>query len=193
MARVGGIKRLLPLYGISESQIREIVGAGDLIGVIGRMEEHLHPDIVRQTLDSCGCLGSREYRRKLEEMGKELAGKDLKAKLEHINNAGSGAERVAYNADGTLTVTMRYMEGKKHGCACSASVRKGVKVSDLASGEGLPGDSVMPLTYCLCCAGAFRRHLQLQLGVDLQAKGIVSSPINSRGEKPCEFLLEIVN
>jgi hypothetical protein len=65
--------------------------------------------------------------------------------------------------------------------------RKGKeRVKDLAK-----GDRAMPLTYCLCCAGHARRHLQKLLGVTLTTREIVSSPINSRGQRPCEFIFEM--
>jgi len=62
-----------------------------------------------------------------------------------------------------------------------------VKVSDLAGAEN---DRDMPLSYCFCCAGSYRRHLQLRLGVELKTREIVSSPINSGGEKPCVIIFE---
>jgi hypothetical protein len=50
----------------------------------------------------------------------------------------------------------------------------------------------MPLSYCLCCAGHFRFHYESALGVRLRAKRVVSSMLNSGGEKPCAFVFEII-
>ena len=47
-------------------------------------------------------------------------------------------------------------------------------------------------TFCGCCAGHVRNTYQYALGVKLQLKKIVSSPINSDGKKRCEFLFEII-
>lgn len=68
----------------------------------------------------------------------------------------------------------------------------GRKVDAIASEHNNTGDYVMPLSYCYCCAGSVHRHLQLQLSVELKTKEIISSPINSRGEKPCGIIFEIV-
>jgi len=54
-----------------------------------------------------------------------------------------------------------------------------------------PEDMRMPRSYCLCCAGHFRFHYQIALGVTLRVKEIVSSVFD---EPPqfCSFLYEIV-
>ena len=192
MARVYGIQKRLPKYGADEKETKEIIGDGELTGVIKRMEDSLAPDVARQILDSCACLGNEEFRKKCEKTGKELAGKSMEEKICCVNERGSGSETVALNDDGTLTGTLRWKDGEKYKCRCVASVKKGVLVSDLASEGSSHDGSVMPLLYCFCCAGGFRRHLQLQLGVELKTKEIVSSPINSKGEKPCEFIFDIV-
>jgi len=54
-----------------------------------------------------------------------------------------------------------------------------------------PEDSVMPLSYCLCCAGHYKFHYQNALGVKLSVKEVVSSILNSNGTEPCVFLFEI--
>jgi len=55
----------------------------------------------------------------------------------------------------------------------------------------LPEQGKVPQSYCLCCAGHFRFHYQVALGVKLRVKEIVSSVF---GEEPqyCSFLFEIV-
>jgi hypothetical protein len=50
--------------------------------------------------------------------------------------------------------------------------------------------SISP-TYCGCCAGHFRYHYQNMLGVAVKLKDIISSPLNTNGDKPCRFLFEI--
>jgi len=47
-------------------------------------------------------------------------------------------------------------------------------------------------TYCLCCAGHFRHHYQNMLGIKLKTIEIVSSPLMSKGKKPCVFSFEII-
>ena len=92
----------------------------------------------------------------------------------------------------TLSVKWSFDNNGKYSCLCSAAVKKGVRVLELALENNDTGDSVMPLSYCYCCASSGRRHLQLQLGVELKTKKVISTPINNKGEKPCEIIFEIV-
>lgn len=191
MARVYGIKKRLELNNIDKKLIKEIVGDQDLIGVITRMETLLDSDMMYESLDSCACLGGKEYLKNCEKIGKGLTGKSLNEKILHLNSMILASESIALNNDGTLTAVMIYKNNDKYSCVCSATVCKDLKVSDLALPKSNSDDRDMPLSYCSCCAGSFRRHLQLMLDVKLKTKKIISSPINSRGEKPCEFVFEL--
>lgn len=191
MARVSGIKKRLEQSDINKNVIKEIIGNGDLTEVVTRMETLLDYDLMYDSLDSCACLGNKEYRKKCENIGKELINKSLNEKINHLNSEILVCESISLNKDGTLNAVMVYKSNDKYSCVCSASVCNDVKVSDLALSKGNSDDRIMPLSYCLCCAGSFRRHLQSMLNVELKTKNIISSPINSRGEKPCEFVYEI--
>ena len=187
MARIYGIKKSLTENGFDDKTIKEIAAGGNLVDVIGRMEKTLDADTMHQILDRHGCGGGKEYCDRLRKIGKEIADKTLNEKIDHINSVSPDSEQIVLNADNTLTATWSFDDNGKYKCLCSAAVKNGVKVSDLVA-----GDCAMPLTYCFCCAGSGRRHLQLQLGVELKTREIISSPINSRGEKPCKLIFEIV-
>ena len=187
MARVLGIKKRLEQKGFDEAAIKKIIGNGNLIGIIERMEKLLDYDVMQEILDSCACGGGSAYIKHCEKIGKEIVDKPLNEKIKHINEASPKSENIELLTDDHLRGTLAFGESGKYKCACSAAVKTGVKVSQLAES----GDSVMPLSYCLCCAGSFRRHLEMKLGIGLKAKTIVSSPINSGGEQPCEFIYEI--
>ena len=187
MARINGIKKSLAENDFDDKTIKEIMAGGNLVDVTRRMEKMLDADTLRQILDRHGCGGGKEYCDRLKKIGKEIADKALSEKIDHINSVSPDSEHVVLNADNTLTVTWSFTDNGRYKCLCSATVKNGVKVSDLVA-----DDCAMPLTYCFCCAGSGRRHLQLQLGVELKAKEIISSPINSRGDKPCKLIFEIV-
>ena len=190
MARIEGIKKSLAKHGVDEKTIREITGGGNLVNVIERMEKALDADTLHQILDAHACGGGKEYIARLKKIGKEIAGKPLNERIAHVNTLSSDSETIAYNADGTLLVTWSFGHEGAYQCLCSAAVKKGVKVADLATENNDIG--IMPLSYCYCCAGSGRRHLQLQLGVELTTKEVLSTPIHSKGGKPCEFVFEIV-
>lgn len=192
MARVYGIKKRLVRNNFDEKTIKEIIGNGNLINIIKQMGKLLNPDMIYDILDSCACGGGKDFLKRCEKIGKEIADKPLSEKIDHVNNISSDSEKIILNADNTLSVIWSFDNNGKYKCVCSAAVETGVRVSELALENNNAGDYVMPLSYCYCCAGSGRRHLQLQLGVELKTREIVSSPINSRGEKMCEFILEII-
>jgi len=192
MARVYGIEKSLTKYGFDDKTIKEIIGNGNLVNVIERMEKALDPDVLHEILDRHACGGGKDFIARMKKIGKEIADKSLSEKITHINNISSDSEKITLNADNTLSVKWSFDNNGKYKCVCSATIKTGVRVSELALENNNVGDYVMPLSYCYCCAGSGRRHLQLQLGVDLKTKEIISTPINSKGEKPCEFILEMV-
>jgi len=190
MARVEGIKKSMVKMGIEEATIREIIGEGNLVRVIERMEKALDADALHQILDSHACGGGKEYIARLKKTGKEIADKTLAEKIAYVNANSPDSETITHNTDGTLSVKWSFDHKGAYKCLCSAAVKKGVRVADLAMENNDIG--IMPLSYCYCCAGSGRRHLQLQLGIELKTKEVLSTPIHSKGEKPCEFVLEIV-
>jgi len=193
MARIYGLKTKLEREEFDEDAVKKIIGNGDLVEVINRMEELLEPNVMRRILDSCGCGGGKDYIARCKKIGNEIAGLTLSEKINHINGVSPESERIVLNGDNTITVTWSFGGGDdgNYKCVCSAAVNKKSKVSDLVSDADGKGGRSMPLSYCYCCAGSGRRHLEMQLGVELKTKEIISSPINGGGENPCEFILEI--
>jgi len=192
MARIEGIKKSLLKHGFDDATIKEITVGGHLVHTVERMEQILDERITHEILDSHACSGGKAYLSQMKKIGKEIAGKSLAEKVAHVNSISSGEETYILNTDHTLSVKLSFDNNGKYKCLCATTVKKGIKVSDLAT-ENKASSCIMPLAYCYCCAGSNRRHLQLQLGVELKTKTIVSSPINSKGEKPCEFVFNIVD
>ena len=189
MARVYGLKTQLAKNGIDEPTIKAIIGNGDLVDVTTRMESLLDADTMQRALDACGCSGGSAFIAHCKKIGKALAGQSLSEKIDHLNNNVFRTEHIALEGDGLLRGTLVFEENGKHRCVCSAVIKKGLIVADLT---GDADARVMPLAYCYCCAGSFRRHLQLQLGVELRTREIISSPIHSKGEQPCAFVFALM-
>jgi len=55
-----------------------------------------------------------------------------------------------------------------------------------------PKEDVMPLSYCLCCAGFLKFHYEKSLGIKLRIEKMVSSILNSKGTQPCVAIYEIL-
>ena len=185
MARVYGLSSKLKKHNIDEELAKEIIGNGDLVDITMRMEKLLDPEMAYQILDSSACGTSKK------ELGgiKAIDAETLEERIARIALLGDFHSdwNVALNPDNTLTSGWTIKDDENYSCVCSAPVNKSTKVSDLTH-----ADRAMPLTYCRCCAGHCRQHLEKLLGISLKTKEVVSSPINSKGEKPCEFIFETI-
>ena len=186
MAKADTIKKRLPKYGINENQVKEIIGNGDLVDIIARMDKLLDPEIVYQILDSSACGTSVKEIKGIKKIEAETL-KERVNKIANLDDFHSGW-KVSLNQDNTLTAGWIIKEKDNYACVCSSPVKKGMKVSDLTL-----GNRAMSLTYCICCAGHCRKHLQKLLDIQLKTKVIVSSPISSKGQKPCEFIFDILD
>jgi hypothetical protein len=193
MPSINRIQKALLTENVNAKVIEEIIGDGDIVNVIQRMDNLLEPEIKCSILDSCACCtkNSKSRDKKCKDYGKMTAGKPL---LEKINSlAGIDFGMVSLNKDNCLTVEFCWDADGNRTCSCGDIKVPIVASRLLLKNKKIPiDDRIMPLTYCLCCAGHFRYHLQNALGIKLKTKEIISSPINSKGEKPCKFLLEII-
>lgn len=136
------------------------------------MTEEVDAEKLQDILEWNACCkgGSREKASKA--FAKENAHLSMEEKLEQI-------KRVPYmgypvkNEDGTITVkAVSYSNGERYLCACPNFNR-------------LKYDYSVSKNYCFCCAGHFKHHYEIMLGVKLKTLEIVSSPLDSNGKNPC--------
>ncbi len=180
MASIVKINRLMREQQVDEELINKIIGDdNDIYNVIDRMDDYLAPETRNKIIDLCACCTKTSKGRDKcsKEYGKAAAGKTLEEKISGISSIGFGEPIL--NEDGTITTGIYWRSNGVYNCSCTA-----LKGRDL--------DRIMSLTYCICCAGHFRYHYQNAFGVKLKTKEVVSSPINSKGEKPCVFVFEII-
>ena len=185
MARVSGIKTKLFKNNVDEKTIHEIIGNKDLIDITIRMEKLLNPETFYQILDTSACGTSQKELHAIQK----IEGNNLQEKINKISDLDDFHSEwsVVLNTNNTITAGWSLTNKDSFVCECSACVNKDLKVSDLSN-----GDREMPLSYCICCAGHCRRHLEKLLDLTLKTKEVVSSPINSNGKKPCEFIFTII-
>jgi len=191
---INGITRSLQANNIDEHLIGELIGEGDLVNVIGRMDERLDREAKYRVLDACACCTktSKARDKQCKAYGKAMAGKSLEEKIAGLaGDMNFGC--VTLNDDRTLTVSFCWIIDDKRYCSCGSTRNISVAGRPSKDKKTVNQDRIIPLSYCYCCAGHFRYHLQNALGIKLKTKEIISSPINSRGEKPCEFILEVVD
>ena len=138
----------------------------------------LMDDETRQAVrDACACSKEGWRLKAVQKTARETAGQSLEEKLQALGQIKYMGKPVL-NADGTITAGI----GDEGGFECPCPVFNGLGLKETVSA-----------TYCYCCAGHFRFHYQIALGKKLVTQAVVSSILESGGEKPCRFVYAIVD
>jgi hypothetical protein len=141
---------------------------------IRRMDDLLDADTCHAVRDACACSKGGWRLKAAQKIAKDCAGKSLEEKIAALNRVTHMGQPVL-NADSTLTAHI----GETGGFECPCPVF-----------QGLPHEPVS-ITYCYCCAGHFRFHYQIALGLNLKTKTVLSSALESDATRPCRFVFEI--
>jgi hypothetical protein len=152
-----------------------------VIAFINKMDELLTHEQCLSIMEQQGCCKSGQREKDCKAFAKENGDKPLVEKIKLL----SGYKNIIppqLNKNGTITVKMHDWQNGVHigKTTCSCGTIKKLKQPF----------SVSP-TYCGCCAGHFIWLYKTSLGIKLRLKEINSSPLNTNGEKPCEFTFEI--
>lgn len=179
-------KKSLEMYGVDEKVISQInEGYEDVVDQTPKKTRAAYfkraVDIMTEQVDSqklqdifewnaCCKGGAREKTSKA--FAKENAHLSVDERLKKIKGVPNMGEPVR-NEDGTITVkAVSYSDGERYLCACP-------------NFNGLTCDDKVSSNYCYCCAGHFKYHYEIMLGVKLKTLEIESSPLESNGKKPC--------
>ena len=129
-------------------------------------------DIIIKINEWNACCKGEAREKASKAFAKENAQLSMDEKLERIKGVPNMGIPFR-NEDGTITVNaVSYSDGEKYLCACSNFNR-------------LKYDYDVSKNYCFCCAGHFKHHYEIMLGVQLKTLEIVSSPLDSNGKNPC--------
>ena len=140
------------------------------------MTEKVDPQKLQEVFEWNACCKSGARERASKAFAKENDNKSFDEKLEKIKSIPYMGEPIR-NDDGTITVyAVKWFNGDKYLCSCS-------------NFSGLNLDYNVSKNYCFCCAGHFKYHYEIMLGVKLKTLEIISSPLDSNGEKPCVIRL----
>lgn len=186
-------KKSLEKFGIGEKVISQInEGYEDTVDKTPKKTRAAYfkraVDIMTEQVDSqklqdifewnaCCKGGAREKASKA--FAKENEHLSIDEKLEKIKGVPNMGEPLR-NEDGTITVkAVSYSDGEKYLCACS-------------NFSGLKYDYSVSKNYCFCCAGHFKHHYEIMLGVQLKTLEIESSPLESNGKYPCVIKFAIL-
>jgi len=152
------------------------------IAVIDKMDKLLTDEQKCAVMAKEGCCKGGKRDTDCKAFGKEHADKSLSEKLALFNTV-EYMMSPALNEDGSFTTTMY---GHQNG------VHKGKTTCSCGAIKKMKQPFNVSKTYCGCCAGHFLYHYQNMLGVKLKIKEINSSPLDTNGEKPCQFTFEVI-
>jgi hypothetical protein len=137
--------------------------------------DHLLPRETRQAVrEACACcLGGK---RLALVKAIDRAGGSLEERVRAANETRlTFGHSVTLEADGRVLVRFAPDETTNNRCVC------------------LPGASEpISATYCMCCGGHIKHHLQVALGRKLKMQ-VRSSALSSGGKRPCSFLFTIMD
>jgi hypothetical protein len=186
--RIRTLARSLAEAGIDGAATLRIMEGGELIargakpeakadwmaGAMRRMDALLDTATRRAVRERCACcLGGKRL-----EISKAIAREheSLEERIEAANGAklvfGYGVTR---EADGSVLVRFRPEGEAGYRCVCLPKAREPVSI-----------------TYCWCCGGHVKHHLQIALGRRLECT-VRSSALSSGGKRPCTFAFRLLD
>jgi len=184
MPKIEDMLRTMEEQGIAKDIIAQFVLPStkkakptDVLGFINQMDALLSKERRYAIMQEQGCCKHSTKAAPFRVFGETYADKTIAEKIRLMYTLDSGHKASCrLNPDGTLAISWGSKE--KNDCPCSLAKKL--------------QPATVPLTFCGCCAGHARYTHQFAFGVKLKLKEVVSSMANSNGEKPCEFIFEIV-
>ena len=182
-------KQTMPWLGIPENIVSHFIVSetkGNLpeprVDFVVQMDRLLSPEQCLAVMQEQGCCKGGKRDKDCKAFGKANKDKSIEEKLALMFTI-EYMMSPQLNDDGSFTIMMSGHQNGIHvgKTTCSCGTIKKLKQPFSVS-----------KTYCGCCAGHFLYHYQNALGVKLRLKDIVSSPLNTNGEKPCSFIFEII-
>lgn len=146
-----------------------------------KCEELLDYDTISEVMYDRSCCKSGSRLNNSRKFAKEHSNKTLEEKLKLLHDVRYMGKPYI-NKDGDIeTLAVGSYSNKNMTCPC------------WYLSNTTPTNGPMPLSYCKCCGGHFKFHYQKALGIKLRLKEVVSSILNSEGNKPCVFIYEIAS
>ncbi len=151
---------------------RPEVKAAWLQGAMERMDNLLAEDTRHGVREQCACcLGGKRLQ---ISRGIAKAHESLEERLRAANDARYVfGHSVPLEEDGRILVRFEEEGKESYRCVCLPKAKGAVSV-----------------TYCYCCGGHVKHHLQTALGRQLDLT-VRSSALESAGQRPCTFLFRI--
>ena len=195
--RVKGIMKTMEKINIPQGIMTEI-GFNDEVlppyfTVIMKMNELLTAEQRCAVMEQEGCNKNKggRYDTKSREFAHKHAGKSLAEKINELTKKG---ENLLLNDDGTLTARACNVDDKEGIFkVCHCLKEKYAEESKLFLNESSDKALMFSETFCGCCAGHWKHHLQIKLDVKLRLKSIGTSPDKTEKGHSRIFVYEPIN
>jgi len=175
-------KQGIPAEILEQFIIHDPLNLEETIAFMDQMDSLLSKEQCLAVMEEQGCVKTGKMDVASRAFGLAHINKTLEEKIALLDGADIPYRNPCrLNNDGTLTVYDWNQNRSSYKCGCHA-IKKMPRQPDNIS-----------RTYCGCCGGLWRHLYQNALGVKLRLKAVVSSSLSSNGEKPCEFLFEIID
>jgi len=188
MPKIENMLQTMREQGISDEVISQLpmpriqkATPEEVVAFISRMDELLSKEQCISIMGEQGCNKTNKYSARHRKFYEKHKGKTLSERIAllHELDTPHKVDVCCLNEDGTITLKFG-MDGEKGNWNCPCVPIKKLKPFGF------------PLSYCGCCGAHVQYLHEFSLGVKLRLKEIVSSKANSDGEKPCEFIYDIV-
>ena len=146
------------------------------------MNEKLPQKQVQEIIEANACCKSGARLKASKEFARIQADKSIEERLKLISERpymNMGSAELCDNGD-ILVHAVSFHSSEKFECVCPTISK-------------VKRDYAIPRQYCYCCGGHFKFHYEIMLGVKLELAEIVSSPLDTDGEKPCKFRYRVIN
>lgn len=184
--RIAKLAEELEAAGIAQEVIDQIMEGGDAVRrstspeekaqwmreAMRRMDGLLDKETRYAVREACACCLGGKRLKISKQITKE--NETLEDRIRAANEAKFVfGHSVTTQEDGRILVRFSPEGQSEYRCVCLPKAQK-----------------PLPITYCYCCGGHVKHHLQTALGRRLACK-VRSSALSSGGKEPCTFLLTI--
>jgi len=143
-----------------------------LKGAMHRMDKLLDRQTRYAVREACACCLGGKRLKTVKEIAKQ--NETLEARIQAANEAKSVfGHSVTLEEDGQIRVCFSPEGLPQYRCVCLPKAKEPLSI-----------------TYCYCCGGHVKHHLQIALGRKLKCK-VRSSALASGWKKPCTFIFRM--
>jgi hypothetical protein len=184
--RIARLAQSLANAGIAGDLVEQIMDGGETIRkttlpeikadwmreAMQRMDQLLDSETRFSVREACACCLGGKRQELAKKIAQQYVGLEDRIKAANETKYIFG-DQVILLEDGKIRVRFSPEGLDYYRCVCLPKAREPLSI-----------------TYCYCCGGHVKHHLQIALGRELTCQAL-SSAVSSGGKKPCTFLFTV--